>query len=196
MSIDLMSISSHKDCSPRVSAPATSVNGPGSDLIPLSAEVARGVVFPERYPRAPSLVVGFGEACRIAKEELQVCLHFYVIDASCPPFLRCEFTLRYGDLRHGDVVNANSTSPIPSSVTSQCTKHCCQYDSKLASSSSRTGCSMASCPWKHTNQNGDPNHFYPGCVSVCRSPTSRANPSSWRSRISPSRRAARAHRRP
>ncbi|KAK1836318.1 cysteine desulfurase [Podospora conica] len=109
MNIDLMSISSHKIYGPKGIGACYVRRRPRVRLDPIISGGGQ-----ERGLRsgtlAPSLVVGFGEACRIAKEELE-------------------------------------------------------YDSKRVKFlSDRLLKGLLSM--EHTNQNGDPNHFYPGCVNV------------------------------
>lgn len=109
MNIDLMSISSHKIYGPKGIGACFVRRRPRVRLEPLISGGGQ-----ERGLRsgtlAPSLVVGFGEACRIAKEEM--------------PY----------DAKH---INGMSKRLL---------------DGLLA--------------LDHTTQNGDPNHFYPGCVNV------------------------------
>lgn len=109
MNIDLMSISSHKIYGPKGIGACFVRRRPRVRLEPLISGGGQ-----ERGLRsgtlAPSLVVGFGEACRIANEEM--------------PY----------DAKH---INSMSKRLL---------------DGLLA--------------LDHTTQNGDPNHFYPGCVNV------------------------------
>ncbi|KAI9845007.1 MAG: cysteine desulfurase [Sclerophora amabilis] len=107
--VDLMSISAHKIYGP---------NGIGACYVRRRPRVRLDPIISgggqERGLRsgtlAPPLVIGFGEACRIAKEELQ-------------------------------------------------------YDHKRISAlSQRLLSGLLSL--EHTSQNGDPDHFYPGCVNV------------------------------
>ncbi|KAI0838652.1 cysteine desulfurase [Hypoxylon sp. FL0890] len=109
MNIDLMSISSHKIYGPKGIGACYVRRRPRVRLEPIISGGGQ-----ERGLRsgtlAPPLVVGFGEACRIAKEEME-------------------------------------------------------YDSKrIKSLSDRLLKGLLAL--EHTNQNGDPNHFYPGCVNV------------------------------
>ncbi|KAK0719582.1 pyridoxal phosphate-dependent transferase [Lasiosphaeris hirsuta] len=109
MNIDLMSISSHKIYGPKGIGACYVRRRPRVRLDPIISGGGQ-----ERGLRsgtlAPSLVVGFGEACRIAKEELP-------------------------------------------------------YDSKrIKFLSDRLLNGLLSM--EHTSQNGDPEHFYPGCVNV------------------------------
>ncbi|KAK3370307.1 pyridoxal phosphate-dependent transferase [Podospora didyma] len=109
MNIDLMSISSHKIYGPKGIGACYVRRRPRVRLDPIISGGGQ-----ERGLRsgtlAPPLVVGFGEACRIAKGELP-------------------------------------------------------YDSKrIKYLSDRLLKGLLSM--EHTSQNGDPNHFYPGCVNV------------------------------
>ncbi|EAA29943.1 cysteine desulfurase mitochondrial precursor [Neurospora crassa] len=109
MNIDLMSISSHKIYGPKGIGACYVRRRPRVRLDPIISGGGQ-----ERGLRsgtlAPPLVVGFGEACRIAKEEMP-------------------------------------------------------YDSKrIKHLSDRLLNGLLSM--EHTSQNGDPNHFYPGCVNV------------------------------
>ncbi|AEO62290.1 026ad3a7-da1e-4718-a8a7-7735cff045e6 [Thermothielavioides terrestris] len=109
MNVDLMSISSHKIYGPKGIGACYVRRRPRVRLEPIISGGGQ-----ERGLRsgtlAPALVVGFGEACRIAKEELE-------------------------------------------------------YDSKrIKALSDRLLKGLLSM--EHTNQNGDPEHFYPGCVNV------------------------------
>ncbi|KAI5860191.1 cysteine desulfurase [Durotheca rogersii] len=109
MNIDLMSISSHKIYGPKGIGACYVRRRPRVRLEPIISGGGQ-----ERGLRsgtlAPPLVAGFGEACRIAKEELK-------------------------------------------------------YDSKrIKSLSDRLLKGLLAM--EHTTQNGDPNHFYPGCVNV------------------------------
>ncbi|KAK5661276.1 hypothetical protein OQA88_11170 [Cercophora sp. LCS_1] len=109
MNIDLMSISSHKIYGPKGIGACYVRRRPRVRLDPIISGGGQ-----ERGLRsgtlAPPLVVGFGEACRIAKEELP-------------------------------------------------------YDSKrIKFLSDRLLNGLLAM--EHTSQNGDPNHFYPGCVNV------------------------------
>ncbi|OIW28866.1 cysteine desulfurase-like protein [Coniochaeta ligniaria NRRL 30616] len=109
MNIDLMSISSHKIYGPKGIGACYVRRRPRVRLDPIISGGGQ-----ERGLRsgtlAPPLVVGFGEACRIAKEELS-------------------------------------------------------YDSKRIKylSDKLLNGLLA---MEHTSQNGDPDHFYPGCVNV------------------------------
>ncbi|KAI0402560.1 cysteine desulfurase [Xylaria palmicola] len=109
MNIDLMSISSHKIYGPKGIGACYVRRRPRVRIDPIISGGGQ-----ERGLRsgtiAPPLVVGFGEACRLAKEEMP-------------------------------------------------------YDSKyIKSLSDRLLNGLLSL--EHTTQNGDPNHFYPGCVNV------------------------------
>ncbi|KAI0101749.1 cysteine desulfurase [Nemania sp. FL0031] len=109
MNIDLMSISSHKIYGPKGIGACYIRRRPRVRIDPIISGGGQ-----ERGLRsgtiAPPLVVGFGEACRIAKEDME-------------------------------------------------------YDSKyIKSLSDRLLNGLLSM--EHTSQNGDPNHFYPGCVNV------------------------------
>jgi len=109
LNIDLMSISSHKIYGPKGIGACYVRRRPRVRLDPIISGGGQ-----ERGLRsgtlAPPLVVGFGEACRIAKEELE-------------------------------------------------------YDSKrIKYLSDRLLNGLLAM--EHTNQNGDPKHFYPGCVNV------------------------------
>ncbi|KAL8418863.1 hypothetical protein RB594_002171 [Gaeumannomyces avenae] len=109
MNIDLMSISSHKIYGPKGIGACYVRRRPRVRLDPIISGGGQ-----ERGLRsgtlAPPLVVGFGEACRIAKREME-------------------------------------------------------YDSRrIKFLSDRLLNGLLSM--EHTNQNGDPNHFYPGCVNV------------------------------
>ncbi|KAI1110327.1 cysteine desulfurase [Nemania sp. NC0429] len=109
MNIDLMSISSHKIYGPKGMGACYVRRRPRVRIDPIISGGGQ-----ERGLRsgtlAPPLVVGFGEACRIAKEEMP-------------------------------------------------------YDSKYVKSlSDRLLQGLLSL--EHTSQNGDPDHFYPGCVNV------------------------------
>ncbi|KAH6631142.1 pyridoxal phosphate-dependent transferase [Chaetomium sp. MPI-SDFR-AT-0129] len=109
MNVDLMSISSHKIYGPKGIGACYVRRRPRVRLEPLISGGGQ-----ERGLRsgtlAPALVVGFGEACRIAAEEIE-------------------------------------------------------YDHKRVKSlSDRLLNGLLSM--EHTNQNGDPDHFYPGCVNV------------------------------
>ncbi|TVY29689.1 Cysteine desulfurase, mitochondrial [Lachnellula hyalina] len=109
MQIDLMSISSHKIYGPKGMGACYIRRRPRVRIDPIISGGGQ-----ERGLRsgtlAPALVVGFGEACRIAKEEMD-------------------------------------------------------YDSKrIKMLSDRLLSGLLSL--EHTTQNGDPNHFYPGCVNV------------------------------
>ncbi|KAI0971556.1 cysteine desulfurase [Xylaria arbuscula] len=109
MNIDLMSISSHKIYGPKGIGACYVRRRPRVRLDPIISGGGQ-----ERGLRsgtlAPPLVVGFGEACRIAKEDMP-------------------------------------------------------YDSKyIKSLSDRLLNGLLAL--EHTTQNGDPNHFYPGCVNV------------------------------
>ncbi|TPX15784.1 uncharacterized protein E0L32_000118 [Thyridium curvatum] len=109
MNIDLMSISSHKIYGPKGIGACYVRRRPRVRLDPIISGGGQ-----ERGLRsgtlAPPLVVGFGEACRIAKEEME-------------------------------------------------------YDSKyIKSLSDRLLKGLLSL--EHATQNGDPEHFYPGCVNV------------------------------
>ncbi|KAI1273506.1 cysteine desulfurase [Xylaria sp. FL0933] len=109
MNIDLMSISSHKIYGPKGIGACYVRRRPRVRIDPIISGGGQ-----ERGLRsgtlAPPLVVGFGEACRIAKEEMA-------------------------------------------------------YDSKyIKSLSDRLLNGLLAL--EHTTQNGDPNHFYPGCVNV------------------------------
>ncbi|OTA84039.1 hypothetical protein M434DRAFT_83499 [Hypoxylon sp. CO27-5] len=109
MNIDLMSISSHKIYGPKGIGACYVRRRPRVRLDPIitGGGQERGL---RSGTLAPPLVVGFGEACRIAKEEME-------------------------------------------------------YDSKrIKSLSDRLLKGLLSL--EHTNQNGDPNSFYPGCVNV------------------------------
>ncbi|KAK4657712.1 cysteine desulfurase [Podospora pseudocomata] len=109
MNIDLMSISSHKIYGPKGIGACYVRRRPRVRIDPIISGGGQ-----ERGLRsgtlAPALVVGFGEACRIAKEEMK-------------------------------------------------------YDSqRIKFLSDRLLNGLLSM--EHTSQNGDPNHFYPGCVNV------------------------------
>lgn len=86
MNIDLMSISSHKIYGPKGIGACYVRRRPRVRLDPIISGGGQ-----ERGLRsgtlAPSLVVGFGEACRIAKEELDVCFFppcpFFMWSRSC-----------------------------------------------------------------------------------------------------------------
>ncbi|GAP84689.1 putative cysteine desulfurase [Rosellinia necatrix] len=109
MNIDLMSISSHKIYGPKGIGACYVRRRPRVRIDPIISGGGQ-----ERGLRsgtiAPPLVVGFGEACRIAKEDMQ-------------------------------------------------------YDSRyIKSLSDRLLKGLLAL--EHTTQNGDPNHFYPGCVNV------------------------------
>ncbi|KAI2625900.1 cysteine desulfurase [Hypoxylon sp. NC1633] len=109
MNIDLMSISSHKIYGPKGIGACYVRRRPRVRLEPIISGGGQ-----ERGLRSgtlpPPLIVGFGEACRIAKEEFE-------------------------------------------------------YDSRrIKSLSDRLLKGLLSL--EHTNQNGDPNRFYPGCVNV------------------------------
>jgi cysteine desulfurase len=109
MNIDLMSISSHKIYGPKGIGACFVRRRPRVRLDPIISGGGQ-----ERGLRsgtlAPSLAVGFGEACRVAKEEMP-------------------------------------------------------YDSKrIKQLSDRLLKGLLSM--EHTHQNGDPDHFYPGCVNV------------------------------
>lgn len=109
MNIDLMSISSHKIYGPKGMGACYIRRRPRVRIDPIISGGGQ-----ERGLRsgtlAPPLVVGFGEACRLAKEEMP-------------------------------------------------------YDSKYVKSlSDRLLNGLLSL--EHTSQNGDPKHFYPGCVNV------------------------------
>ncbi|KAJ8118753.1 hypothetical protein ONZ43_g3930 [Nemania bipapillata] len=109
MNIDLMSISSHKIYGPKGIGACYVRRRPRVRIDPIISGGGQ-----ERGLRsgtiAPPLVVGFGEACRIAKEDMG-------------------------------------------------------YDSKyIKSLSDRLLKGLLAM--EHTSQNGDPNHFYPGCVNV------------------------------
>ncbi|TVY35089.1 Cysteine desulfurase, mitochondrial [Lachnellula subtilissima] len=109
MQIDLMSISSHKIYGPKGMGACYIRRRPRVRIDPIISGGGQ-----ERGLRsgtlAPALVVGFGEACRIAKEEMN-------------------------------------------------------YDSKrIKMLSDRLLSGLLSL--EHTTQNGDPDHFYPGCVNV------------------------------
>ncbi|TVY33625.1 Cysteine desulfurase, mitochondrial [Lachnellula occidentalis] len=109
MQIDLMSISSHKIYGPKGMGACYIRRRPRVRIDPIISGGGQ-----ERGLRsgtlAPALVVGFGEACRIAKEEMD-------------------------------------------------------YDSKrIKMLSDRLLSGLLSL--EHTTQNGDANHFYPGCVNV------------------------------
>ncbi|KAI0479957.1 cysteine desulfurase [Xylaria cf. heliscus] len=109
MNIDLMSISSHKIYGPKGIGACYVRRRPRVRIDPIISGGGQ-----ERGLRsgtiAPPLVVGFGEACRIAKEDMA-------------------------------------------------------YDSKyIKSLSDRLLKGLLAL--EHTTQNGDPNHFYPGCVNV------------------------------
>ncbi|KAM0333098.1 hypothetical protein ACHAQA_001756 [Verticillium albo-atrum] len=109
MNIDLMSISSHKIYGPKGIGACYVRRRPRVRLDPIitGGGQERGL---RSGTLAPPLIVGFGEACRIAHEEME-------------------------------------------------------YDSKrIKSLSDRLLGGLLSM--EHTNQNGDPNHFYPGCVNV------------------------------
>ncbi|KXX73858.1 Cysteine desulfurase, mitochondrial [Madurella mycetomatis] len=109
MNIDLMSISSHKIYGPKGIGACYVRRRPRVRLEPIISGGGQ-----ERGLRsgtlAPALVVGFGEACRIAKAELE-------------------------------------------------------YDSKRVKSLSDR-LLKGLLAMEHTTQNGDPEHFYPGCVNV------------------------------
>ncbi|KAF7874279.1 hypothetical protein EAF04_002951 [Stromatinia cepivora] len=109
MNIDLMSISSHKIYGPKGIGACYVRRRPRVRLEPIISGGGQ-----ERGLRsgtlAPALVVGFGEACRIAKEEM--------------------------DYDHARV-------------------------KKLSDRLLKGLLAM-----EHTTQNGDPHHFYPGCVNV------------------------------
>ncbi|RDL38983.1 Uncharacterized protein BP5553_03323 [Venustampulla echinocandica] len=109
MQIDLMSISSHKIYGPMGIGACYVRRRPRVRIDPIitGGGQERGL---RSGTLAPALVVGFGEACRIAKEEL-------VYDS--------------------------------------------QRIKKLSDRLLRGLLSL-----EHTQQNGDPNHFYPGCVNV------------------------------
>ncbi|KAK4038277.1 pyridoxal phosphate-dependent transferase [Parachaetomium inaequale] len=109
MNVDLMSISSHKIYGPKGIGACYVRRRPRVRLEPIISGGGQ-----ERGLRsgtlAPALVVGFGEACRIAAEEIE-------------------------------------------------------YDHKRVKAlSDRLLNGLLAM--EHTNQNGDPNHFYPGCVNV------------------------------
>ncbi|KAK4104217.1 cysteine desulfurase [Parathielavia hyrcaniae] len=109
MNVDLMSISSHKIYGPKGIGACYVRRRPRVRLEPLISGGGQ-----ERGLRsgtlAPALVVGFGEACRIAAEELE-------------------------------------------------------YDhTRIKALSDRLLNGLLAMP--HTSQNGDPEHFYPGCVNV------------------------------
>ncbi|TVY14277.1 Mitochondrial cysteine desulfurase [Lachnellula arida] len=109
MQIDLMSISSHKIYGPKGMGACYIRRRPRVRIDPIitGGGQERGL---RSGTLAPALVVGFGEACRIAKEEMA-------------------------------------------------------YDSKrIKMLSDRLLSGLLSL--EHTTQNGDPNHFYPGCVNV------------------------------
>ncbi|KAI0394634.1 cysteine desulfurase [Xylariaceae sp. FL0594] len=109
MNIDLMSISSHKIYGPKGIGACYVRRRPRVRIDPIISGGGQ-----ERGLRsgtiAPPLVVGFGEACRIAKEEMA-------------------------------------------------------YDSKYIKKLSDK-LLKGLLALEHTTQNGDPNHFYPGCVNV------------------------------
>ncbi|KAI1001560.1 Cysteine desulfurase [Podosphaera aphanis] len=109
MNIDLMSISSHKIYGPKGLGACYIRRRPRVRIDPIISGGGQ-----ERGLRsgtlAPALVVGFGEACRVAKEEMD-------------------------------------------------------YDSKrIKKLSDRLLNGLLSM--EHTKQNGDPEHFYPGCINV------------------------------
>lgn len=109
MNIDLMSISSHKIYGPKGIGACYVRRRPRVRIDPIISGGGQ-----ERGLRsgtlAPALVVGFGEACRVAKEEMP-------------------------------------------------------YDSqRIKKLSDRLLKGLLAL--EHTTQNGDPNHFYPGCVNV------------------------------
>ncbi|KAM0287496.1 hypothetical protein ACHAQH_000450 [Verticillium albo-atrum] len=109
MNIDLMSISSHKIYGPKGIGACYVRRRPRVRLDPIitGGGQERGL---RSGTLAPPLIVGFGEACRIAYEEME-------------------------------------------------------YDSKrIKALSDRLLNGLLSM--EHTNQNGDPKHFYPGCVNV------------------------------
>lgn len=109
MNIDLMSISSHKIYGPKGIGACYVRRRPRVRLDPIISGGGQ-----ERGLRsgtlAPALVVGFGEACRIAKQDMEY------------------------DAKHVKTLSQRL------------------LDNLLA--------------LEHTTQNGDPNHFYPGCVNV------------------------------
>ncbi|EGY18298.1 cysteine desulfurase [Verticillium dahliae VdLs.17] len=116
MNIDLMSISSHKIYGPKGIGACYVRRRPRVRLDPIitGGGQERGL---RSGTLAPPLIVGFGEACRIA----------------------------------------------PVTRTLVVTQH--SYDSKrIKALSDRLLGGLLSM--EHTNQNGDPNHFYPGCVNV------------------------------
>ncbi|EEY14232.1 cysteine desulfurase [Verticillium alfalfae VaMs.102] len=116
MNIDLMSISSHKIYGPKGIGACYVRRRPRVRLDPIitGGGQERGL---RSGTLAPPLIVGFGEACRIA----------------------------------------------PVTRTIVVTQH--PYDSKrIKALSDRLLGGLLSM--EHTNQNGDPNHFYPGCVNV------------------------------
>lgn len=90
MNIDLMSISSHKIYGPKGIGACYVRRRPRVRLDPIISGGGQ-----ERGLRsgtlAPPLVAGFGEACRIAKEELPVCRTFLYFLISLPYMMNCSY---------------------------------------------------------------------------------------------------------
>lgn len=88
MNVDLMSISSHKIYGPKGIGACYVRRRPRVRLDPIitGGGQERGL---RSGTLAPPLVVGFGEACRVAKEEMQVCCHFFyqIYNTLIPPHL-------------------------------------------------------------------------------------------------------------
>ncbi|ROT37744.1 cysteine desulfurase [Sodiomyces alkalinus F11] len=128
MNIDLMSISSHKIYGPKGIGACYVRRRPRVRLDPLitGGGQERGL---RSGTLAPALAAGFGEACRIAYEDME--------DICCnkAPSLKNIFSLSR------------------------------LYDAKRVKKlSDRLLKGLLSL--EHTTQNGDPEHFYPGCVNV------------------------------
>lgn len=138
MNIDLMSISSHKIYGPKGIGACYVRRRPRVRLDPIitGGGQERGL---RSGTLAPPLVAGFGEACRIASQEMEVCAARSMSRAlpAAPAAHLC-----------GTVADEAS-----------------QYDSKrIKALSDRLLRGLLSM--EHTAQNGDANSFYPGCVNV------------------------------
>lgn len=139
--VDLMSISAHKIYGPKGMGACYVRRRPRVRIDPMISGGGQ-----ERGLRsgtlAPPLVVGFGEACRIAKEEMEVSL---IPAQQIPRF----FFQPRGFRKYEQILTS-----LPS-----------QYDSKrIRSLSDRLLKGLLAL--EHTSQNGDPDRFYPGCVNV------------------------------
>lgn len=177
MNIDLMSISSHKIYGPKGIGACYVRRRPRVRIDPIISGGGQ-----ERGLRsgtlAPALVIGFGEACRIAKEEMPVSSQsvFLIRPITFGPpddllHLHGFLNSRDKEFRVDTVAFLCLIWTLPNFIidyyidVSSTSLTMPQYDSKrIKSLSDRLLNGLLSL--EHTSQNGDSNAFYPGCVNV------------------------------